>query len=117
MSGSRFNWLDFMDNTPHWLRVILAIPLFFLSVELFGRLADSLFIIFAFGLGAYLDGLRFVDSKHGVLSDGTEVSTLHEFIRIPLHAFLIFGFLILALLISDRLIGTLKSRFRGEGSE
>ena len=99
-----------MRNTPPLLRLILGFGVFYPSVYGGVLLGDMLFIILRYGLDAYSDGLRFASSKHGVLTDGTELSFLEEFFRIPLILFLVFGFMFVVLWAFDDLIGLLRNR-------
>lgn len=44
--------------------------------------ADAIFVIFAFGPHAFfIDGLRVVDWKHGVLSTGAKIPPVRDFVR------------------------------------
>ena len=104
-----FDALFFMRNTPPLLRLIFAFGLFFPSVNGGVLLGDMLFIILRYGLDAYSDGLRFASSKHGALTDGTELTFLEELFRIPLVLFMVFGFMFVVLWAIDYLIGQLRN--------
>ena len=85
------------------------LSLFFPSLDGIGPLADKLFIILRYGLDSYRNGLRFANSKHGILTDGSELSFLEELCRVPLAFFLVFGFMFVVLWAIDYLIGQLRN--------
>ena len=99
--------LFFMRNTPAWLRKLLMLGLFFPSVYGIGWIAGNFFIIFWFGLDRYRDGLRFASPRQGVLTDGTELSFLAEFVYVSFVLVMVFGSLFLSLWAIDRMIGLL----------
>ena len=70
-------------NTIYSLELIVIIPII-----------DDLFIIIVFGADDFLDGLRFINSKRGILSNGTSLSfhlTILYGFTIISHLFLIFS--------------------------
>lgn len=76
--------LFFCKHIPERILGSVMLCLFFPTVYLGVKLGDTLFIIFRYGMKAYSDGLRFYDSKHGILNNG---ETLRWYIDIPRGTF------------------------------
>ena len=73
-----------------WLRFALGLFLILPIICIGNTIGDHLFILLGYGKQAYIDGLRVLDSKHGILSTGQELSFHHQFLRIGLILLIIF---------------------------
>ena len=59
------------------LGMLLVLPIIFTGIAI----GDYLFVIICYGSDAYADGLRVLDSKHGILNTGEEIRGIHEVLR------------------------------------
>jgi len=80
MGGKKQEKLFFCRHLSKGAISVLMICLFLPATFLGVKLGDTLFIIWRYGSKAYADGLRFEDSKHGILNNGEH---LRWYIDIP----------------------------------
>jgi hypothetical protein len=98
----------FYPDIPYWLIPPLFFAMFFSAVWTGVILGDTLFIICCYGLDAYRNGLRFTNSKLGILSDGTELPIHIDVPRALFDALLVLAFFLMGMWIINRIFTLLR---------